>query len=141
MLVLTLGNALAGLAVVATRPLLQCQVWAWIASSGLIHTAYQLFLAYAYDRGDLSRVYPLARGGAPMIVLAVSAALALDPVTGTEVAGILLLGAGLTVVAREVFTSGESWRMLPMAAGAAGATAAYTLTDGMRARIGGDPLA
>ncbi|WP_312022326.1 hypothetical protein [Yoonia sp.] len=30
---------------------------------------YQLFLAYAYEQGDLSRVYPIARGAAPMMVL------------------------------------------------------------------------
>ena len=141
MLVLTLGNAATGLIVVATRPWPAPEVWVWIAASGLIHTAYQLFLAYAYEQGDLSRVYPLARGGAPMIVLAVSLAVALDPVTGTEVAGVLLLGAGLAVMARGVFTGGESRRMLPFAAGSACATAAYTLTDGIGARLGGDPVA
>ena len=140
MLVLTLGNALTGLCVVATRPWPAPEVWVWIAASGLIHTAYQLFLAYAYEQGDLSRVYPLARGGAPMIVLAVSLVFALDPVTLPEIAGVLLLGAGLAVMARGVFTSGESLRMLPFAAGSACATAAYTLTDGIGARIGGDPV-
>ena len=34
------------------------------------YMAYQLFLAYAYEQGDLSRVYPIARGAAPMLVLA-----------------------------------------------------------------------
>ena len=140
MLVLTLGNALTGLCVVATRPWPAPEVWVWITASGLIHTAYQLFLAYAYEQGDLSRVYPLARGGAPMIVLAVSLAFALDPVTLPEIAGVLLLGAGLAVMARGVFTGGESLRMLPFAAGSACATAAYTLTDGIGARIGGDPV-
>ena len=140
MLVLTLGNALTGLCVVATWPWPAPEVWVWIAASGLIHTAYQLFLAYAYEQGDLSRVYPLARGGAPMIVLAVSLVFALDPVTLPEIAGVLLLGAGLAVMARGVFTSGESRRMLPFAAGSACATAGYTLTDGIGARIGGDPV-
>ncbi|SHE84268.1 EamA-like transporter family protein [Loktanella atrilutea] len=140
MLVLTLGNALTGLCVVATRPWPGGEVWVWIIASGAIHTAYQLFLAYAYEQGDLSRVYPLARGGAPMIVLAVSLIFALDAVSGTEVAGVLLLGAGLAVMARGVFDSGESRRMLPFAAGSACATAAYTLTDGIGARVGGDPV-
>jgi drug/metabolite transporter (DMT)-like permease len=141
MLALTLGNALTGLCVVATRPWPDPQIWVWIAASGLIHTAYQLFLAYAYEQGDLSRVYPLARGGAPIIVLLVSVVLALDPVTGPEVGGVLLLGVGLAVMARDVFTSGESRRMLPFAAGSACATAGYTLTDGIGARISGDPFA
>lgn len=141
MLTLTLGNAATGALVVATRDWPAAHVWPWIVASGLIHTAYQLFLAYAYEQGDLSRVYPLARGGAPMMVLLVSLTFALDPVTGTEVTGVLLLGLGLFVMARGVFSSGESRRMLPFAAGSACATAGYTLTDGLGARISGDPIA
>ncbi len=141
MLVLTLGNALTGLCVVLTRPLPDAQVWVWIAGSGAIHTLYQLFLGYAYDRGDLGRVYPLARGGAPLILLAVSVVFALDPVSVTEVAGVLILGCGLSVMAAGVFRGGAGRDMLPFAAGSACATAAYTLTDGLGARLAGDALA
>ncbi|RYH03844.1 peptide ABC transporter permease [Salipiger sp. IMCC34102] len=141
MMVLSLGNALTGLLVVCFRPWPAAEVWVWILASGAIHAAYQMFLAYAYAQGDLSRVYPLARGGAPMIVLAVSLALALDPVTGVEVAGILLLGAGLAVMTRGIFTDAESRRMIPFAAGSACATAGYTLVDGVGVRVSGDALA
>ena len=141
MLMLSLGNAAIGVVVAATRPLPGAEVWPWIVASGVIHTAYQLFLAFAYEQGDLSRVYPLARGGAPMIVLAVGLALGLDPVTGTEIAGVLLLGAGLAVMARGIFTDHESRRMIPFAAGSACATAGYTLVDGIGVRIEGDAAA
>ena len=141
MLMLSLGNAAIGVVVASTRPLPGAEVWPWIVASGVIHTAYQLFLAFAYEQGDLSRVYPLARGGAPMIVLAVGLALALDPVTGTEIAGVLLLGAGLAVMTRGIFTDHESRRMIPFAAGSACATAGYTLVDGIGVRIEGDAAA
>jgi drug/metabolite transporter (DMT)-like permease len=45
------------------------EVWWWILFSGLFHSAYKFFLTYAYEQGDLSRVYPIARGAAPMVVL------------------------------------------------------------------------
>jgi drug/metabolite transporter (DMT)-like permease len=140
MLILTLGHALIGLAVVSFRPLPAPEVWPWLLGSGLIHMAYQTFLAYAYDHGDLSRVYPIARGAAPMIVLIVSAALAIDAMTRWELTGVLVLGCGIFLMARGVFSSGESRRMLPFALGSAVATAGYSLVDGLGARVSGDPV-
>lgn len=43
--------------------------WMAILASGTVHTAYYIFLGEAYERGDLSLVYPLARGSGPVIVL------------------------------------------------------------------------
>ena len=40
-------------------------VWFWLLASGVFHAGYKIFLAFAYEHGDLSRVYPLARGAAP----------------------------------------------------------------------------
>ena len=39
--------------------------------SGVVEAAYFIFLAAAYRRGDLSVVYPLARGSAPLLAVAV----------------------------------------------------------------------
>lgn len=141
MLILSLGNAVTGLAVAAFRPFPAPEVWPWLVASGLTHTAYQLFLAYAYEQGDLSRVYPIARGAAPMIVLLVSAAFAIDTLRAFELSGVLILGLGIALMARGVFRNGESRRMLPFAVGSACATAGYTLIDGLGARVSGDPVA
>jgi drug/metabolite transporter (DMT)-like permease len=43
--------------------------WTAILASGMIHAGYYMFLGEAYERGDLSLVYPLARGSGPVIVL------------------------------------------------------------------------
>lgn len=141
MFLLSVGHALIGIVVAAVNPLPAPEAWPWILGSGLIHMAYQLFLAYAYEQGDLSRVYPLARGAAPMVVLVVSILFLSDPLGGWEFAGILVLGAGITLMARGVFTNGESRRLLPYALGSAAATAGYTLADGLGARVSGQPVA
>ncbi|HEY6013891.1 MAG TPA: EamA family transporter [Candidatus Limnocylindrales bacterium] len=39
--------------------------------SGIVEAAYFIFLAAAYRRGDLSVVYPLARGTAPLLAVAI----------------------------------------------------------------------
>ncbi|TPW12903.1 MAG: hypothetical protein FD127_2356, partial [Acidimicrobiaceae bacterium] len=41
--------------------------WIWIAMSGTIHLPYTWYLARAYDHGDFSLVYPMARGGGAML--------------------------------------------------------------------------
>ena len=45
-----------------------------LAGIGL-HVGYQFLLMASYDAGDLTQVYPLARGSAPVIVALVSVAL------------------------------------------------------------------
>ena len=141
MLILSFGHALISLAIVPFFAFPPAGVWPWLLASGLIHTAYQLFLAYAYEQGDLSRVYPIARGAAPMLVLVVGI-LALDePLSAIETGGILVLGTGIALMARGALRNGESRRLLPFALGAACATAGYTLTDGLGARVWGEPLA
>lgn len=141
MFLLSVGHAAIGACVALFYPIPAPEVWPWLLGSGLIHMAYQMFLAYAYEQGDLSRVYPIARGAAPMMVLIISLLFMSDPLEGNEIWGILVLGAGIVVMARGVLSNGESRRLLPFALGAAMATAGYTLTDGLGARVSGEPVA
>lgn len=141
MVVLSLAEVPIGLAVALTRPLPGPEVWPWVIAAGCTHLAYKTFLTYAYRHGDLSRVYPIARGAAPMVVLGAGALLLPDTVRAAEYLGIAVLGAGIALMARGVFTSGESRRLLPFALGSACATATYTMIDGMGARISGDAVA
>ncbi len=140
MFLLSVGHALFGVMIALTKPIPASEVWPWLIASGLIHMAYQLFLAFAYEQGDLSRVYPIARGAAPMIVVIVSVLFLPDPMGKMDYIGILVLGLGIVFMARGALTNGESWRLLPFAFGSAMATAGYTLADGLGARVAGDPL-
>lgn len=49
--------------------------WPYIWASTAIHTAYFVFLVSSYRYGDLSHVYPIARGSAPLIVALASVAI------------------------------------------------------------------
>lgn len=141
MMVLSAVQGGIGLAMALTRPLPGAEVLPWLLASGLVHSAYKCFLTFAYEHGDLSRVYPLARGTAPMIVLVFSVLALGEAMEPAEVLGICILGAGIAMLASGIFTEGESRRQLPYAFGAAAATAGYTLLDGLGARVAGDPTA
>lgn len=141
MMVFTVWQAAIGLCILIWLPLPKPDVWLWLVASGIIHAVYQLFLAYAYEQGDLSRVYPISRGSAPLMVLIFSAVFLADPIAPYEYIGIAVLGVGIFLMAGGALASGESRRLIPYALGAAVATATYTVVDGIGARISGNVLA
>jgi len=46
--------------------------WPFVIASAIVHLGYNTFLALAYHHGELSKVYPLVRGSAPLTTLIVS---------------------------------------------------------------------
>ena len=101
--------------------------WAALVSTAL-HTAYAAVLQRAYSAADLSVVYPVSRGLAPVLVTVMAA-----PWNGgTSVIHVVALPA---VLAGVVLASGATWRNLTRARGlwagsaVASCTAAYTLWD------------
>ena len=137
-LVLVLVQGVMGLAVAMTQPWPVGEVWLWLIGSGLFHTLYILFLGHAYEQGDLSRVYPIARGAAPMIVTLISAFALADRIAPFEYLGIIVLGLGVAIMAQGAFRNNESRKLVPLAFGSALMTAGYSLVDGLGARVAGD---
>ena len=65
--------------------------WPYIAAGVLTHSGFKVFLILAYRAGDLSRVYPLARGSAPLVVAAFSGLVAGEVLGRWELAGVALI--------------------------------------------------
>jgi uncharacterized membrane protein len=68
--------------------------------SGALEAAYFAFLAAAYRRGDLSVVYPIARGTAPLLAVAVGIGVLGERLGGAGIAGVGLLLIGLLTLQR-----------------------------------------
>ena len=99
----------------------------FIAVSAGLEVAYFALLVRAYRRDDLSLVYPLTRGLAPVLVLVASVTfLGLGSSVG-EVIGVAVVGLGILLV-RGVHGRGD-WTTLVLTLAIAGAIAAYTLVD------------
>ena len=73
-------------------------VWPWLIASGLFEIAYFALLATAYRLAPLSVVYPVARGGAPVLVLLVGVIALGYGTSATQVVGVLLIVAGVLLV-------------------------------------------
>lgn len=109
--------------------------WPWIAGSALLHIGYKLFLIRAYQHGDLSQVYPLARGTAPLIVALVGALFLGELMTAGKTAAVVAIALGVIVMSRNGGLDRLSRKALLYALGTACFTASYTLVDGVGARI------
>ena len=137
MVLLSVAHGLIGLILIAIFPIPSKESWWLLAGSVLFHLMYKTFLTFAYMRGDLSRVYPIARGTAPMIVLVISLIALSDVVLASQIFGIVLVGLGITLMAWGVFAHGEERALVPYALLAAVGTAGYSLFDGLGARASG----
>ncbi|MEP6607154.1 MAG: DMT family transporter [Burkholderiaceae bacterium] len=126
-------------------PLPAAASWPYISASIAIHGAYYFLMINAYRTGELSLVYPLMRGVAPLIT-AVLGVLWLSELPGPlSWVGMLMISAGVIALALRPAGVGPVLRGHSQAVGFALANAvviaAYTITDGTGARLAGDPWA
>jgi len=135
-----LAGSLIGLAIAPFVPLPADAAWKWIAASTAIHVFYFFFLLRAYAHGDLSHVYPIARGLGPTLVAIFSDVLVGERVSVQEALGVGLVSLGIIGLAL-----GNGWRGLrgrgTVFAVLTGMTiAAYTVADGTGVRSSGNAL-
>jgi drug/metabolite transporter (DMT)-like permease len=122
-------------------PLPLAASWPMLLASAIIHTAYYGTLSMSYRSGDLSQVYPLFRGLAPVLVVLGAALFANEYLPSGAMIGIGLVSAGLISI---TFAGGAGGK-IPAAAlrwGLATSVliAAYTVADGIGVRAAGNPF-
>jgi drug/metabolite transporter (DMT)-like permease len=112
--------------------------WSWLfgpAVSGVLHTVYGVVLQRGYRRGDLSLVYPVARGVGPLVTLVVAVTALGERPAWQGVVGALLILSGIAVISLPSHREPEARSRRPTRVGVAwgaatGLTiAAYTLWD------------
>jgi drug/metabolite transporter (DMT)-like permease len=96
----------------------------FLVVSGTLELAYLVLLAAAYRRFELSVVYPLARGLAPVLALVVAVVVAWRRPSTGEVAGVLAVGAGVLLV-----RGAHGGRGAALAVAVAATIAGYTVAD------------
>jgi drug/metabolite transporter (DMT)-like permease len=73
--------------------------WSLIFASGALHTAYYLILLRGYRKGDLSVVYPLARGTGPLLTALVATAFFGESLRLLGWVGVLGIVGGIVLIA------------------------------------------
>ena len=138
MTAVVLGHAPFGLLVMPFVPLPAMASWPYLAAGVALHLGYQIFLMFSYRIGDLTQVYPIARGSAPLIVAGVSIAFLGVHLSSSSVVAITIIGCAIMSL---VFVRNSDGLTNPRAATMALATgcfiASYSLCDGLGARQAG----
>ena len=138
---------ISGLAGVVGLPFLlafgfpRLEAWPWLLASVAIHTAYYVALSEAYRRADMGQVYPIARGGAPLLTAIVSLLLLREPIAPWAGIGIGILGCGIALMSLRGQAAAFDRRAVGFALLTSVIICGYTIVDGTGARVAGDPHA
>jgi drug/metabolite transporter (DMT)-like permease len=103
----TAGLLLWGVALLAVPAIVTAGVSSdaipYIAASAVLELAYFVLLARAYHSGEVSVVYPIARGSAPVVVLVFGAIALKEDVAGGAVVGVLAVAFGVLLIGLGAF--------------------------------------
>ena len=69
--------------------------WPFLLASAIFHLGYQIFLMNAYRHGELTQIYPIARGVAPLLIALVSILVIKSDFSVQQVVGILIVSGGI----------------------------------------------
>ena len=113
-------------------------IWILIIISALLHGLYRLLVVYSYKYGDLSFVYPIARGSSSLLLALISVIYLSDKISLLGFIAILIVCIGLFLISYS-----DRIKFNYTAFGLGFLTAimitAYTLVDGIGVRHSPDP--
>jgi len=122
-----LAGSLVILPLALLRWRLDAEAIPFVAVSAVLELSYFWMLARAYRQADLSLVYPIARGLAPVLVLVGGVLIVGQRMAPGGVLGVVLVGVGVVLV--RGFRSPASRQDVAMAVAIACLIASYTLVD------------
>lgn len=135
---IVIGGGLIAVPFVFLVPAPHPASWPFIASSALIHIAYYLLMVNAYRTGDLSLVYPLMRGTAPLITAVLGIIVLHEWPSAISWLGMALISLGVFAIALRSVDHTPSGAAIGFALANAAVIAIYTIIDGHGARLAQD---
>ncbi|GAC1378297.1 MAG: DMT family transporter [Ktedonobacteraceae bacterium] len=116
------------------------RIWPYVICSALVEGIYYIVLTRAYDNGDFSLVYPMARGTAPAFLLFWAVLFLGERPQPTGLAGLALIVLGLVIVGGKTWeslrkTSTLSTGGIVLALGVAFCISIYSAIDGAAVHI------
>ncbi len=132
------GAMAIGLPFLFVVPLPAAAAWPFIVASVTVHLAYYWLMISAYRVGDLSLVYPLMRGVAPLITAVAGIAVLGETPPAVAWLGMLLVSGGVFLLGYRALGHAPSRAAVVFALSNAAVISLYTLIDGHGARVSGN---
>ena len=108
-------------------------IWSLIMASAMLHGFYRMIVLYSYRFGDLSFVYPIARGGSSLLLTIISIIYLTDKISLFGFLAILIICLGLFLVS---YSKKNKFNKIAFVLGLITAfmITSYTLVDGIGIR-------
>lgn len=132
---ISVGHVILGVVLATQHPIPAIESWPYIVGSTVIHFGYYFLLYHSYRLGDLSHVYPIARGLSPVLVALGAQVFAGETLPPMAWAGILLASTGIFMMAGDIFRGATPPLVVLTALATGGMIASYSLVDGMGVRV------
>ncbi len=130
----TMVGVFIAAALVPFVPFPNAEAWPFILASVAVHQVYFTFVALQYRFGDLSHVYPISRGAAPLLVAGAAFVFVGETLSPGGLAAVVLISGAILSL-----TFGKGWRDqdsrgIIFALLTSATIAAYTVIDGVGGR-------
>jgi len=139
---IAVGAGIVAIPLAMASPMPLAPSWPLIAASSIVHVVYFVLVGYALRHADLGVAYPLTRGSAPAFT-AIFGAVWLGEMlalSGWLAVGAIAAGV-VTLSADALLRGGLTTRAAVLAFANAAIVVAYTLMDGVGARLAGNAIA
>ena len=115
-------------------PFPSLEVWYFIIASVILHGFYRLCVIYSYKFGDLSFVYPIARGGSSLLIAIFTLIILQENISSLGFLGILIVCIGIFLIS---YSKNHKFNFsaFMLAIGTALLITFYTIIDGMGVRL------
>jgi len=135
---IVLGQVPLGLITLIFFPMPDPQSLPYLVVGIFLHAGYQLFLLKSYQTGDLTQVYPIARGSAPLLVMLFSITVLGVQLDSSQLFAVVIIGLSIISLAMVRRSDGQRNAKAARLALTTGLfIASYSLVDGLGARIAG----
>lgn len=137
MVAIRVAGLVLGLAVLPFVDWPAPESWKWLALTALVQFGYYALLIRSYDLGDMSVVYPLARGIAPVLTTIVAFVAIGESLSPAHFVAIVLISFGIMALS---FGAGASRQATGFALATGVSVAAYSFFSGLGVRAAGTVL-
>ena len=121
------------LPLIFTVPFPTTTIWFFIVATTFLHGFYRYSVVKSYQHGDLSFVYPIARGGSVLIIGLISILILRADINLAGIIGIILICLGLFMISF-LTTKKFNRSAFIIAITTAGLISTYTILDGIAVR-------
>ena len=135
-----LGHIPISIVVIFFTPILSFQSIPYIFISAIFLSGYEWCLLSAYRLEDYTKVYPIARGTAPIFIVVLSLLLFNTIISKFELIGILVISFGIIILGFQNIKTFKNYSAVVYAISTGLFISCYSISDGYGGRLSASPL-